>query len=51
MKAEESEKWRIELSVRHWRCIGCGTLHDRDQNAAVNTLIAGAGTALERGAA
>ncbi len=37
----------VGLSVRHWRCIGCGTLHDRDVNAAVNTLIAGAGTALE----
>lgn len=39
------------LAVRHWRCIGCGTLHDRDQNAAINALIAGAGTALEREAA
>lgn len=39
------------LAVRHWRCTGCGTLHDRDQNAAKNALIAGAGTALERGAA
>lgn len=32
-------------------CADCGTLHDRDVNAARNTLIAGAGTALESEAA
>lgn len=35
------------LSVKHWVC-SCGTEHDRDVNAAVNTLIAGAGMALEQ---
>jgi putative transposase len=35
------------LSVRSWECIGCGTLHDRDVNAAINTLIIGAGYAHE----
>jgi transposase len=33
------------LSVRQWKC-GCGADHDRDVNAAMNTLIAGAGLAL-----
>lgn len=35
------------LSVRQWACVECGVSHDRDVNAAVNTLIAGAGTAHE----
>jgi transposase len=35
------------LAVRQWRCSECGTLHDRDINAARNTLFAGAGYAHE----
>lgn len=35
------------LSVRQWECSACGTHHDRDVNAAINTLIAGAGTTHE----
>jgi putative transposase len=27
---------RLTLSVRDWRCQGCGTWHDRDVNAAKN---------------
>jgi putative transposase len=29
------------LHVREWTCKGCGTIHDRDENAADNTLAAG----------
>lgn len=29
------------LSVRHWVCFDCGVEHDRDCNAAVNTLVLG----------
>lgn len=36
------------LAVRQWTCTGCGSRHDRDINAAINALIAGAGMALER---
>lgn len=35
------------LSVRGWDCGACGAHHDRDVNAAVNTLIVGAGLAHE----
>jgi transposase len=31
------------LSVRQWTCSTCGVDHDRDVNAAINTLIAGVG--------
>jgi putative transposase len=27
---------RLDLSVRTWQCAGCGTVHDRDVNAAQN---------------
>lgn len=29
------------LAVRDWTCAGCGTHHDRDVNAAQNTLVLG----------
>jgi putative transposase len=29
------------LSVRIWQCAACGTVHDRDVNAARNILAAG----------
>ena len=35
------------LAERQWTCADCGSSHDRDINAALNTLIAGAGSALE----
>jgi putative transposase len=35
------------LSVRQWECNVCGAQHDRDINAAINTLIAAVGTTVE----
>jgi len=35
------------LSVRHWECTECGFHHDRDVNAATNTLLVGLGLSLE----
>ncbi|MBL3668854.1 transposase [Streptomyces sp. M2CJ-2] len=32
---------RMPLHVRTWTCDGCGTVHDRDVNAAENLLAAG----------
>ena len=31
------------LSIREWACTACGTVHDREVNAARNILAAGAG--------
>ena len=38
-----SPKGRADLGVRQWQCCDCGTLHDRDLNAALNIACAGAG--------
>ena len=32
---------KLDLSVREWECLNCGAKHDRDQNAAINILVAG----------
>ena len=34
------------LRVREWACGGCGVLHDRDTNAAINILLSGRNAAL-----
>ena len=35
------ERTKNDLSTRVWRCDCCGTLHDRDHNAAINVLVEG----------
>jgi len=37
------------LEVRTWTCTGCGCHHDRDVNAAINTLILGQGVSSVKG--
>ncbi|MCE2395043.1 transposase, partial [Candidatus Poribacteria bacterium] len=34
----------LNLRDRNWRCNDCGTLHDRDRNAAINIFRVGAST-------
>ena len=37
----------LSLSDRQWRCPACGSVHDRDVNAAINILRAACGPAVE----
>ncbi|NEO55052.1 MAG: IS200/IS605 family element transposase accessory protein TnpB [Okeania sp. SIO3B5] len=32
---------KLDLKVREWECLNCGSKHDRDENAAINILVAG----------
>ncbi len=32
---------KLDLSIREWECLNCGSKHDRDENAAINILVAG----------
>ncbi|NES87853.1 MULTISPECIES: RNA-guided endonuclease InsQ/TnpB family protein [Okeania] len=32
---------KLDLSIREWECLNCGAKHDRDENAAINILVAG----------
>ncbi len=34
----------LNLRDRHWQCSDCGTIHDRDRNAAINIFRVGAST-------
>jgi putative transposase len=40
-KSRAGPKGRKDLGIRGWQCTVCGTVHDRDVNAAHNILAAG----------
>jgi transposase len=35
---------KLDLSTREWRCPSCGSINDRDENAAINIKMIGAST-------
>lgn len=39
--SDSSPKGRSALGIREWECSGCGAVHDRDVNAAINILAVG----------
>ncbi|WP_237397267.1 transposase [Okeania sp. KiyG1] len=35
--------------MREWECLNCGAKHDRDENAAINILVAGGQSETQNG--
>ena len=40
---------KLDLQVRKWTCLNCETVHDRDENAAKNILVAGGHSETQNG--